>query len=157
TITDRDGFDRLDAHHRLRQTPVDLAIPRCVAPEPRHDPTCHDLENSTQRIAFVACGVVRFAHALFGFRISASKIGRACGLRDTSHWLGFDITNRNHMPIDIDASHGKQLAAHCSHGRSGSRFTCACALEHVTHVMAIELEGASKVYMTGPRPRYPLR
>ncbi|MGC4083840.1 MAG: hypothetical protein QM736_17440 [Vicinamibacterales bacterium] len=71
---DADPLDRLDRHERLRETPIELAVPLHVAAE-TDGQTAHDhLEAATDRVARFLRGVDDLLHLRFDITADAVQL-----------------------------------------------------------------------------------
>ena len=70
---DPDGLDGVNAHQRLAEASVELAIPLHVRPEADRHPGGDDLEGATQRVARIARRVDGGHHPLLDVGVGASE------------------------------------------------------------------------------------
>ena len=80
TEADLDAFHGLNAHQRLRQTAVELAVPLGVRTQSRRQTQSHDFENAAERVAFFFALFDQRDHLRFGGAVGGAH-GRFFGAR----------------------------------------------------------------------------
>ena len=74
-VTDLDALHRLDAHERLGEEAVELAVPVDVRPEARGHAVAQDLDDTAERVADLGRGLDLGDHRRFGARVEAAHGG----------------------------------------------------------------------------------
>jgi DNA-binding NtrC family response regulator len=149
----------MNAHDRLGEPAIELAVPLGVRAEARRDTRDDHLERTPERVARLSGRIDGGNHALFDRRVDAAKrpiVGqRACfvGGDEPSGWQG-DIPDGHHVARDVDLESSEQLTCHGADGNAGGCFTRARTLEHVANVVVVVLDGAGEVCMAGTRARH---
>ena len=114
-VADLDALDRLDAHHRLGEQGVELAIPVDVAAETDGHAVAEHLDDATERVTVLGGGLDLEDHRLGGGRVEAAhgrlvdlrqvgEVGRAAVARAAPHL--HDVGD------DVDAELGEQQLGH---------------------------------------------
>jgi hypothetical protein len=154
---DLDALDGLDAHERLGQAPVELAVPLHVAAEARHHAGGDHLEDPAQGVARVRRLVDRLLHARLGRRVGAGEVARArprlqVGRREARQVGRLGGADGHHVREHVDAHRREELPAHGADGRARRRLPRARPLEDVAEVMPVVLEASREVGVSGARP-----
>ena len=148
---DADRLDGVDAHDRLAEASVELAIPLHVRAEARRHAGRDDLERAAERVAGFARRVDRGHHPLLDVarrRSGAAHLREPPALRrrrPSGSSRSIDVANRRHMAGDADAEAAQQLARQAAGGDARRRLARAGALEHVADVVVAVLDGAGEV------------
>ena len=148
----------MDAHHRLREPAIELAVPLHVGAEPRRHAGGDDLERAAERVAGVLRGVDGGHHPLLDFRIDAAQWsvvgqGLCVGERHRSRRRQHRVPDRRDVAGDAHAEPAEELSGERAGGHACGRLACAGALEHVADVGVSVLDRAGQVRMARARPR----
>ena len=155
SAADLDALHGVDAHHRLRQLPVQLAIPHHVRTKPDRHSRRHHLEDASQRIPGFPSGIDRPHHSLAGFRVGAAD--RRFFHRHpivTRVRLRTDISYRHSMRVDFDAELLEEAAADRPHRHARRRLPRRRPLQHVARIIEAILHTPRQVRVPGPQPRH---
>ena len=150
------ALHRLDAHERLRDQAVDLAVPVHVRPETRRHPVAEHLDHTTERVARGGRALDLRDHRFLGRRIEAaqrglvdaievggSRTGNVGGDRGRTH----PDHVRDHRGPEVREQRLRERA-----GRDARRgLTRRGALEHVAGVVEAVLLHADEIGVAGPR------
>ena len=148
---DADGLDRVDAHHRLAQPAIELAIPLHVGPETRGHAGGDDFERAAERVAGLFRRVDRRDHPGLQRRVHAAErgvVGQRVGLGERHH-----AAERQHDVADGRRHGSRRRMPNCASswrasdagGDARGRFAGAGAFQHVADVVVAVLEGAGQV------------
>ena len=125
-------FDRLNAHQRLRQTAVELAVPLRMRAQPRRQAQGHNLEDTAQGIAFFFALLDQGDHFFFRLGIGSAHgrlLGAGAGfLVGKTVQIGRDIADGANVTHDPDAERREQLLGERTHRRARDRVARAGAL-----------------------------
>ena len=143
---------------RLRDPPVEAAVPLGEGAESRHDATRHDLDDAADRVAVLLGAVDLGDHRGRGRPVRAAN--RA--LLDRRELVpGDDVPVRRRaadaddVAPDLGSSLAQQGLGERSRGHARGGLTGARPLEHVAQVGGPVLEGAGEVRVAGPRVAQP--
>ena len=153
-FADPHGLHRLNAHQRLGNEAVELAVPVNVASQANRYPVSHDLGGATEGVPVLGCGLYLGDHGGLRRRVEAPhrrRIDRREVVRQRAQPCGRVRTaDLDDMAHDRDADLGQEgLGARaCRHSRG--RLTSRSALEHVAGVIKTVLLHAGEVRVTRP-------
>ena len=136
-VADLDALDGLDAHHRLGEQGVELAVPVDVAAEPDRHAVGEHLDDAAERVAVLGRRLDLDDHRLGGRRGRSSapasrRPGEVGGRR-----AGAGRPGRAHLDDvreDVDAELGEQHLGQGAGGDAGRGLPGAGPLEHVAGV-----------------------
>src|SRR5581483_6024677 len=153
-VADLDALHRLDAHERLREEPVDLAVPVDVRPETGRHAVAEHLHHATERVTDLRGRLHRGHHLVLGLRVEAPHgrvvdalevVRRRAGLARCAHRAELD-----HVAEDRRAELREQGLRERT-GRDARRgLARARALEHVARVVEPVLLHADEIRMARP-------
>jgi hypothetical protein len=149
-----DALHGLDAHHRLRQSPVELAIPLNVASEPRHHARGDDLEHAAQRVARVRTLADRVLHLRLGNGLGTREIARACAgaqivERQPRGKVDCNPADLHDVREDIDSHGAEKLPTHSADCGARGGLTRTRSLENVAKIVTVVLQAPREVRMPG--------
>src|SRR6266540_5809716 len=145
-----DALHGVDGQHRLRQAPVELAVPVDVAPQAYRNTTGDDAKRPPERVAPLRRVVDGRHHAPRRFGVGAAN-GRRFdvldlhGVRAAALEPDVDGADRLGEAEDLDAEVAEQLARDASGGNARGGLARGRALEHVADVGVAVLQGTREV------------
>jgi hypothetical protein len=140
TKTNLDAFDGMDAHQRLRQAPIQLAIPVHVRAQADRQAFDDDFKNAADRIT----GFARLVDASFDsfrrFVAQAAHFGCIGDFVDLARrWastrIDLEAADFNNVAADVNVACFEQAARDRTGSDAHGGFACAGAFEHVAHVV----------------------
>ena len=150
-VADLDALDRLDAHQRLGQQGVELAVPVHVAAEPDRHAVGEHLDDAAERVAVLGRRLDLLDHRLLGRGVEAAHLGVVDALevgRRRAARSDFD-RHRAHLDHVATAPSTPMCASSALAQRAGRdpgrRLARRGPLEHVAGVVEAVLLHAGQV------------
>ncbi len=146
TQSNLDAFHRLNAHQRLGQAAVQLAVPLRMRTQSRGQTQRHHFEDATQRVALLLTLLDQSDHPGFGvaiggahgrlFRAGVNLVeGKPADIRR-------DVAERADVPHDANTKRRQQLLSEGANRGARHGFTSARSLENIANVGAVIFEDA---------------